>query len=235
MLVADETQGGEELATVEATVEPDDATLERGPLRRCIASGEILPKEGLLRFVVSPDGELLPDLGGKLPGRGLWLQPDPAMIRRALSRGLFSKAARAKVKVPDDLRERVAELERRRLLDLLGLARRAGSAVAGFDKVKTAIERGRVVLLFEATDGAAGGRDRLAALLAHCAPTAPILAVLEAVELGRALGREHAVHVAITAGGLAAALLQAANRVIRLNAGDEETESQDRRPGAVER
>lgn len=230
MLVADETQEQRE-----TDGDGEQELPERGPLRRCIASGEVLAKERLLRFVVGPEGEVLPDPGGKLPGRGLWLQPDPAMIRRAIDRGLFSKAARAKVKVPDDLGERVAELERRRLTELLGLARRAGLAVAGFDKVKAAIERDRVALLFEATDGAAGGRERLTALLAHRAADTPVLAVLEAAELGRALGRDHAVHVAIAAGGLAERLLQAAERLKRLQAGDDETNSQDRRHRAVER
>lgn len=232
MLAAEERQ--EETVAVATEADPPGQEL-RGPLRRCVASGEVLPKERLLRFVVGPEGELVPDPGGKLPGRGLWLQPDPAMIRRAVSRGLFSKAARAKVKVPDDLRERVAALERRRLLELLGLARRAGLAVAGFDKVKAAIERDRVALLFEATDGAANGRERLTALLAHRAAEVPVLAVFEATELGRALGRDHAVHVAIAPGGLADRLLPAAERVLRLSADDDETNSQDRRPKAVER
>jgi len=229
--------GSSEEAAVDEAAE---AALARGPLRRCLASGQVLPKAALLRFVVSPDGELLADPAGRLPGRGLWLQPDAAMIRRAQSRGLFAKAARAPVRVPDDLLDRLVALERRRLADLVGLARRAGLAVTGFEKVKAACLAGRVRLLLAARDGAAGGREKLAALLAGRLPGTPVVAALDAAELGRALGRDFAVHVAIAPGGLAERLLAAADRLQRLEGATpapRATETQDSAPppGAVER
>lgn len=189
-----------------------EALPERGPERRCLATGEVLAKERLLRFVVGPGGELVPDPGNRLPGRGLWLKPERAIIRRAQTRGLFARAAKATVKVPDDLLERLVAQERRRVLDLLGLARRAGALVSGFEKVKAALAGWRVALLVEAADGAAAGRGKLAALAAHVAPQAPLLDGFTVVELSQALGREYAVHAAVLESGIAARIKDAALR-----------------------
>lgn len=192
---------------------PFEALPERGPQRRCLASGQVLPKEALLRFVVGPDGVLVPDPAGRLPGRGLWVTPERAIIRRAQTKGLFAKAARAPVKVPDDLLDRLVALERRRLFDLVGLARRAGQALAGFEKVKAALAKGAVRILLEADDGAEQGRERLAALARATAPEAVTLGGFSAEELGRALGRPHAVHVAIAPGAMAERMVQVADRL----------------------
>jgi len=191
---------------------------ERGPERRCLATGEVLAKERLLRFVVGPAGELVADPGNRLPGRGLWLKPERAIIRRAQTRGLFARAAKAAVKVPDDLLERLVAQERRRLLDLLGLARRAGALVAGFEKVKAALASGQVALLVEAADGGPDGRGKLAALAQHTAPDAPLLDGFTAEELGQALGRQHAVHAAVLESGIAARIKDAALRLEALAA-----------------
>ncbi len=104
------------------------------PLRKCIATGALRPKDEMLRFVVGPDGSLVPDLDGCLPGRGLWLSAQRDMVNTACAKGLFSRAARHGVEVSADLAEQLEGLMVRRCLDLLGLARRAGEAVAGFEK-----------------------------------------------------------------------------------------------------
>lgn len=209
---ADEARAKAEEA--EASVEPPFEPLpERGPQRRCLVTGQVLPKEALLRFVVGPDNSLVPDPGNRLPGRGLWLTPERAIIRRAQTKGLFAKAAKASVKVPDDLLDRLVALERRRLFDLVGLARRAGLAVAGFEKVKAALSQGAVKVLLEADDGAEQGRERLAALARATVPGAVTLGGFSAEELGRALGRQHAVHVAIAPGAMAERMVQVADRL----------------------
>src|SRR5690625_1837902 len=84
------------------------------PIRRCLASGERLPQDRLLRFVVGPENELVPDLAARLPGRGLWIRPERALLERAIARGLFARAARGPVKVPPDLVERLGAALRRR-------------------------------------------------------------------------------------------------------------------------
>ena len=183
------------------------------PERRCILSGEVLAKEALLRFVVGPDGVLVPDFGNKLPGRGLWLRPSREGLQKAAERNLFSRAARQAVRLPEDLPELVARQLRQRCLDRLALARRAGEAVAGHDKVRGWLKEGAAALLLQATDGAAEPRRRLAALGRGHRPELNVIELFSAGELGQALGRDAAVHVAVASGGLADTLYQEAARL----------------------
>ena len=150
----------------------------------------------LLRFVVGPDGVLVPDVEARLPGRGLWLTPSRDIVERALAKRLFARAARQPVSVPADLADRIEALLARRCGDTLGLARRAGSAVAGFDRVSDVVRRGRAAMLLFARDGAEGGRQKLGALVRDLLS----VAVLTSAELGAAFGRERIVHAAIGGG-----------------------------------
>ncbi len=201
--------------TVEASdaadgVLPDDGP---GPLRRCIASGESLPREALIRFVRAPDGTLVPDLKACLPGRGLWLQSDRASFDRAIRKRLLARAGarlgNGPVVVPEDPAALVEGLLRRHCLDLMGLAKRAGQAVAGFDKVAEALRRGGVGVLLAAHDGAADGRGKLRAL----ARGLPLIELFDAAELGLALGRENVIHAALAPGRLAEHLQREARRL----------------------
>jgi predicted RNA-binding protein YlxR (DUF448 family) len=146
-------------APIDLAVAPD--LDEKGPLRRCIVTGEVKPREAMLRFVVSPDKTIVPDLGEKLPGRGLWLTPDASTLAQAIEKKAFQRAARQRVKVPADFAALVTSLFRQRLCDQLGLARRAGAAIAGFEKVDEQIRRGRIKLLLVAADAGKDGRHKL--------------------------------------------------------------------------
>ena len=174
----------------------------RAPVRRCIASGAVLDKSELLRFVVGPDGCVVPDIGGKLPGRGLWLLPRRDMIEKACRRNLFARAARAPVGVPGDLIEQVCRALRRRCLDLISLARRAGLVTGGYQKVRSQLAAGRAAVLVQAQDAAPGGREKLAALARASGLAGPVVEVFGAEELGQVLGRDSAVHVVLAPGGL---------------------------------
>ena len=200
---------------------PDDGGdgPRRGPQRRCIASGEVRDKAELLRFVVGPDGSVVPDPGEELPGRGLWLRPEPDMIETARRRRLFARAARAPVTVPDDLCDRVAALLRRRCLDRVGLARAAGDAVGGFEKVRALLQRGAAGVLLQAGDAAPDGRGKLRRLAQAATPGLPVLDWFGADELGRALGRDRQIHVAVRRGGHAERLLREAARLRAFAAG----------------
>ncbi len=190
---------------VEAAAAPDPALPEpeeTGPLRRCIFSGERLPKETMLRFAVDPEGSLVPDIASALPGRGLWLAADRGIIERAVKKRSFERAARRKVTVPAALADLVERLLMIRCRETIGLARRAGHAVAGYEKVREALGAGRGGLVIQAADGAADGIRKIAAL----APELPVLAVLSAAELGEAFGRDHVVHAVLGPGPLAARL-----------------------------
>ena len=175
----------------------DDLPETDGPLRRCIVSGRTGPRASFVRFVVGPDAAVVPDIAGKLPGRGLWVSADVGSIRRAVEKNAFAKAARGPVKAPVDLPERVGHLLVRRAIEALALSRRAGQAVQGFEKAKEAIARGRCGLIVAASDGSPAERARLGG------GDIPVATGLTAVEMGEAFGREHAVHAAIASGNLA--------------------------------
>ena len=103
-----------------------------GTERRCIATGESQGKPGLVLFVVGPDAQIVPDIAGKLPGRGIWVSADPVALNRAATKGLFARAAKAPVTVPDGLTALVEAQLLARVVELLGLARKAGQAIAGY-------------------------------------------------------------------------------------------------------
>lgn len=196
----------------EITSVPGDALgdeEEKGPLRRCIASARVRPVEEMVRFAVAPDGTLVPDIEGRLPGRGIWLSAERDMVDKAVAKGLFARAARRGVSAAPDLAARVETLLARRCIELIGLTRRAGQAVAGFAKVEAALRGGKAALLLAASDAAAGGRDKLRAL----APSLPLVAVLSGDELGSAFGREHMVHAMVAPGRLASLILIEAGRL----------------------
>ena len=171
--------------------------------RRCIASGAVLDKGELMRFVIDPDGAVVLDLRGNLPGRGLWLSARRDMVEKACTRNLFARAARMPVRTPADLADQVARALRGRCLQMIGLARRAGSVTLGHETVKKCLARGQAGVLIQALDAAIGGRHKLARLAEAAAPTVPVVEVFSAAELGRALGREEVVHVALAPGGMA--------------------------------
>lgn len=172
------------------------ATASDAPQRRCIVSGEVQPKEKLLRFVVSPDGEIVVDLDQTLGGRGLWLSARRDMVETAVAKKAFVRAARRQVVVPADLAERIESFLTRRCLDALGLARRAGLVTGGFEKVRAVAREGRLALLLEASDGAEDGRRKLQAL----APAVRMIDDLSSAQLAAALGRDHVIHVAVSVG-----------------------------------
>jgi predicted RNA-binding protein YlxR (DUF448 family) len=186
---------------------------ESSPERRCIASGEVRPKDQLLRFVIGPEDRVVLDLTGTLPGRGLWLSPRRDMIEKACARNLFARAAKSSARVPEDLPEQVEGALRRRCLDLIGLARRAGQAVAGFDKVKAWLAGGKAAVLIEASDGGADGRRKISAVGRGVTPGLPIVELFDAASLGQTMGRDRAVHVAMAPGRLSLRFLAEAGRL----------------------
>lgn len=189
--------------------------------RRCIVSGDVHAPDDLIRFVIGPDQQLVPDVDGRLPGRGIWLSATREAIETAAKKRLFAKAARQQVNVSETIAADIEGLLLDRCLRRLGLARRAGEAVAGFEKVSDWIRRGgdreKGGLLVQARDGAKDGRGKLSRL-AHALGGETGIVVEEigcfdGFELGGALGVDHAVHVAISAGGNAESLKRDARRL----------------------
>jgi predicted RNA-binding protein YlxR (DUF448 family) len=187
----------------------DDADQpEAGPIRRCIVTRERQPKEAMIRFVVGPDRAIVPDLAARLPGRGIWLSARGDVLETARTRGGFARAARAPVSVPADLAELVRAGLMRRIIEHLGLARRAGQAVGGFGKAREWVQAGRAGLVVQASDGSPEERARLLG-----GRDVPVVAPLPAADLGSAFGRDHVVHVAVLPGRLAEAIRIEAGRL----------------------
>lgn len=205
-----------------------------GPLRRCIVRNASFPPDRLIRFVLAPDGMVTPDLAQRLPGRGAWVTAERDCLVTAARKGAFARAFRRQVDAPADLADRVEGLLARRVLDLLGLARGSGDVSAGFEQVRAALKTGRPACVFEASDGAEDGRDKVLALLqaaygapaAHArgadaadgtAPTndaAPLVAgCFSSEELGMALGRERVVHIYVKQSRLAQGLTRELRRL----------------------
>ena len=140
----------------------------------------------------------MPDVLEKLPGRGIWVAAKRDALDAAMRQGLFGRAARKHVSVPDTLVADVEKLLARRLTDRLSMARKAGLAVAGFERVKDWLGRGEARILFQATDGSDRGKSRLHPPSGR----GSFFEVLTASELGLSFGRERVIHAALGNGGL---------------------------------
>jgi len=166
-------------------------------------SREVLPETDLIRFVVDPEGTIVPDLAAKLPGRGLWVRADREALETAAARGGFARAAKAQVVTPSDLVGQVEAGLVARIGNFLGLAARAGEITFGFDSVREALRSGAAGFLIEAADGAADGREKILALAHGLGAIIPVLGAFESSELDLALGRTNVIHAAVRPGPLA--------------------------------
>jgi predicted RNA-binding protein YlxR (DUF448 family) len=180
--------------------------------RRCIVTRAVLPEEALVRFVLDPEGHVVPDVAAKLPGRGMWVSADRETLERAVAKGHFSRAAKAPVAVSSDIINRVEKLLVARMCGDLGLARRSGQLFLGFDNVARALAGARPpALLVEASDAADDGRRKLLAIPKGISPV--VVECLTRGELSLALGRENVVHAALKSGRLSRRLAADAGRL----------------------
>jgi len=179
------------LAMNSTTTPEPTADAAPGPLRTCIVTGEAAGPERMIRFVVGPEGDVVPDLARRLPGRGMWLRAERALVEQAIARKAFARAARAPVKAAADLPDRVEMLLLGRVLEDLSRARRAGRAVAGFVRVEQMIGRHRAGLLVVAGEADGDGLGKLEAT------GLPIERLGDAAALGGVFGRDRAVYVAV--------------------------------------
>lgn len=198
-----------ERSAVDTLPVPSTGTLVTGPERRDLATRESGDARKMVRFVVDPERRLVPDLAGRLPGRGYWVKADAASLARALKKRMFDHRAGGSVTVPADLPDLVERLLLQRCLDGIGLARRAGELVSGFDQVQASLAGGACGVLLEASDAGPHGRQKLRAKQGD----GPVVDLFTRVELGRALGRDAVVHAWIRNGRLATRLLDDAAKL----------------------
>jgi len=189
------------------------------PERRCLATGEVQPKRGLIRFVVGPGDVVYPDVAGKLPGRGMYVAAERTALERAVAKRLFSRGAKRQVQVPETLVADVEAALARRAIDRIAMARKAGAAVAGFEKVKEWLEMDRCRILLQASDGSERGKSKLY----RPGGRGSFFDILTADELGLSFGRERVIHAALAAGRLAEIFRDDAVRLsgVRLMQGDD--------------
>lgn len=200
----------------------DDSSLPKGEKNRlCIATRKVRPIGALLRFVCGPDGALVPDLRGKLPGRGVWVSGDRASLALALKRKAFSRALKQEVTIPQDLAGMVETLMAREALQALSLANKAGALVMGFAKIEAA--KGTMRALVQARDGSAAEINRLRGLCRNRGRegNAPEwIQLFDAVQLGLSLGHEHVIHAALMDKDVGSVFMDRAHRLAIFQAGD---------------
>ena len=184
-----------------------------GPERKCIVTGEVQPKNGLIRFVIGPDMAVVPDVMEKLPGRGIWVSADRDALEQAVAKKLFTRAARQPVTVPDDLIAQVEAGLVTRVTSLLAMARKSGEAVAGFEKVKDWLGKDYADVLIQASDGSGRGKSKLSTPYGG-----KFIGWLTADELGLAFGRETVIHAALGTGGVSKRVVEEAARLKGLRA-----------------
>jgi uncharacterized protein len=189
---------------------------EKGPERTCIATRTARPVGELIRFAVSPDGVLTPDIKGKLPGRGVWVTCERAALEEALRRKAFARSLKQPVTVPDGLADLVDTLLAADARQSLSFANKAGLAVTGFGKVESLAGSGRAAVLISASEGGEDGKRKLrqAAKRGAGEREGPVtISLFRGSELDLALGRENAIHAALLAGPASDAFLTRCRRL----------------------
>lgn len=164
--------------------------------RKCIVCGEIREKRELLRFVATPDNRIVPDLLKKLPGKGVYVSNSYKCVTQAAAKNLFSKALKKTVKIDAGLPETVENILHKSALDAISLARKAGEAVIGFDKVAEKLKAGAVAFVLEASDAGHDGNKKIQ----HLATDVPVFRLYSVEELDQALNKVNTVYLAFLKG-----------------------------------
>ncbi len=167
--------------------------------RKCIVSGEVKPKEDLLRFTLTPDGNVVPDLKKKLPGKGVYVSCSKALLEQAVAKNLFTKAFKQKAKAESGLANLTGEILRKTGLESVNLARKAGVMLGGFDKIIEALRKGKILFLLEATDAGADGHEKMLS----AAKGLKVFALYDTKTTDEALGKINAVHSAFVKSDMA--------------------------------
>jgi uncharacterized protein len=217
--------------TTRMTVQSDhvgqdgDSEFDRGPHSRererfCVASRTVQPVSDLIRFVVGPDGEAVPDIKCKLPGRGVWVTATQEALEAAIQRKAFARGFKRDVRLPLDLVARTDRLLEQSVLDALAVAGKAGLVAAGFGKAATALERENAVALLHSVDASPDGVRKLEAVGRHRpSREVPVIEFLTSAQLDLALGRPNVVHAALLAGPASNTFLSRSRRLERFRTG----------------
>ena len=202
---------------------------EETPERLCAVTRRVCDPALLLRFVAAPDGTVVPDLAGKLPGRGVWLTATRATVVQGIRRKVFARALKREVTAQEALADLVGDLMLRSVLGALAMTNKAGLAITGSAKIDSKLERGKVFALVHASDGAADGIRKLDQKFVHVLREAGVpepdrnrrtVRILTGEELSLAIGRANVVHTGLLGGGASRTFLSEAERLLRYRLGD---------------
>ena len=191
--------------------------------RTCALTRQEHDAADLIRFAVSPEGAIVPDVDGKAPGRGVWITLSAEAVAEAVRKKAFARSLKTPVDVPADLADQVRTRLEQRLLGALGLARKAGILVTGAAKVSAALESGKAAALFTATDAAPDGRRKMLQSARRGAggeagPTIPHFELVTSGQMGLALGLESVIHAALVSGAASNSAIERAHRLARYGA-----------------
>ncbi len=216
------------LALADPDLDDGPRTGKSATTRMCAVSREVRPIDELIRFVVAPTGEVIPDLKRKLPGRGLWVSASRKAVAEAVRRHHFKRGFKRDVRVEPTLPTDTEALLVRSLTEALAMAAKAGQVVAGFGKVEDALSRRETAALIHATDGAADGIRKLDAIARQRGENhgesaeIPIVNVLTSDELDLALGRSNVIHAALLAGPASKTFLSRCQILVRYRMADDD-------------
>jgi uncharacterized protein len=201
----------------------NEAIEESGSERTCLVTGWKGPPETMLRFALSGEGEVTPDIRRRLPGRGVWTQLDASIVRQAATKQAFARAFRAPAKAPPALAETVDHLLESDALQFLSMVNKSGEVVAGAFKVEGALGAGTVVGLIQASDGAPDGAQKaerlLRAKLGEAAQSVSRINIFTSRQLDLALGKTNVIHAALIAGEVSMAFLAKVERLKQFRTG----------------
>ena len=219
-------------------MKPDDDVEEKGPERTCVVTGDKGPPETMLRFALSGEGVVAPDILRKLPGRGVWTRLDRAVVQQAVRKQAFSRGFRRSATAAPDLPDLVDKLLERDALRFLSLVNKAGQIVVGSAKVESAIRAGGVAALVHASDGAPDGTGKLDRLLkglsGESGVSPPRIILFDSHQLDLALGRTNVIHAALNVGSASAAFLAKVARLTLYRSLDAASKTVSSVPGAEE-
>jgi predicted RNA-binding protein YlxR (DUF448 family) len=212
-----------------------DPDLDNGPrtdrsatMRMCAVTRQVRPIDELIRFVVSPQGEVIPDLKRKLPGRGLWVSASRRAVAEAVRRHQFSKGFKRDVRAAPTLAADTEALLTRSVIEALAIAAKAGQVVSGFGKVEDALKGRQAQALIHASDGAADGIRKLDAIIRQKAGINdeshefPVITALSSEQLDLALGRSNVVHAALLVSPASKTFLSRSQTLVRYRMADDD-------------
>ena len=176
--------------------------------RKCIATGKVLSKSELVRFVLGPNNVIYPDLENKLPGRGMWVKAKRSAIVKAEESQLFARAANQNATCVKNLATQVENLIAYRITKLIGLSRKSGQCICGYEKVKDWLKKDIAKVLIQSSDGSGREKSRL-----RTPDGGSYIGWLNSKELGKAFGRENITHCALASGGLTQRIVEDAQRL----------------------